>query len=199
MSTAVDEPGVVTADRPATALDAVRGRRSRWPFWSPLMVLLVGLVVTAVLTWLSAAQYTHNERRLLQLRARDVGAVLTTALPSIQTPLASSTALANATGGNVTKFKQLVAQYVGQGRPFVSVSLWRRSAVASGPVAVVGSAPLMTTPNQAVRFFTQASAAPSKLEVIGYLARAPFRLGYAFAGMSKGPFISYAEAALPPD
>lgn len=199
MSTALDEPDVAKVDPAAASADAVRGSRPGWPFWSPLIVLVVGLVVTAVLTSLSAAQYTHNERRLLVLRARDVGAVLTTALPSIQTPLASATALANATGGNVAKFAQLVSQYVGRGRPFVSIALWRRHAPASGPVAIVGSPPLMARPDQAARFFTQASAAPTKLEVIGYLARPPFRLGYAYAGMSKGPFIAYAEAALPPD
>lgn len=179
---------------------ATRAARRRWPFWAPAVaVLVVGLIVTGVLTWLSAGQYTRNEQRLLKLRARDVGMVLTEALPSIQTPLASATALANATDGNLTKFKQFVAPYVGtrQGQPFVSMSLWRLDSVSKGPVAVVGVPLRLSASRPRTAPFFGRAASSSTLNVIGLLRHAPLRLGYTYTGMASGPFAAYAEGALP--
>lgn len=200
VSAAVDEPRVAeTERRPRDVVDAAPRAHSKWPFWAAVVVLIVGLAVTAVLTWVSAAQYNRNQKRLLNLRAHDVAALLTGALPSIQTPLAAATALANATHGNVADFKHLVGQYVGQGNGFVTVSLWRRHAARKGPVAVIGSAPIIDfASGQAAALFGRASATP-KLHVIGFLERPPLRLGYVFTGTSTGPFVAYAEGALPPD
>ena len=175
--------------------------RGRWPVSLVAVVLVVGLLVTGALTVVSSALYTRNERRLLGLRARDVGTALTAALPSIQTPLASAAALADATGGDMQKFKRFVAPYVGQGgaAPFVSVSLWRVSDPAQGPVAVVGAAPVLAASmGRAPAFLAQASKA-SGLSVIGFLRSPPLRLGYGFTGTAPGPFAAYGESALPPD
>jgi hypothetical protein len=144
----------------------------------------------------SYESYTHNENRLLHLRARDVGTVLTSALPSIQTPLASATALADATRGDMRKFTRLISPYVGHGptRPFVSASLWRVNAPGRGPLAVIGTRPaLATAPLLAQSFFARASAAPN-LSVLDLLGRG--RLGYTFTA-AHGPFAAYAESALP--
>src|SRR5205823_5096506 len=94
----------------------LRRGRARWPFWPVVLVLVVGLAATGVLTWVSYTSYTRNHDRLLRLRAHDLGTVLTSALPSIQTPLASAAALADATDGNTEKFRRLIAPYVGQGK-----------------------------------------------------------------------------------
>src|SRR5690348_2302054 len=105
-----------------------RGRgRTGWPYWVAVAVLAVGLVVTGVLVWISAATYTRNENRLLNLRARDAGTLLTSALPTLQIPLASAAALADATNGDTVKFQSFIRPSVGpQGKgQFVSVSLWR--------------------------------------------------------------------------
>jgi hypothetical protein len=177
------------------------GDGGRWPFWSAVAVLGVGLLVTAALTWIAFGLYHSNEKRLLGLRARDVASALTSALPSIQTPLAATAALADATRGDVVRFRRLVAPYVGQGagRPFVSVSLWRVSDPERGPVAVVGTAPVLSPSTQRTRaYFARASAA-SGLSVIGLLRSPPLRLGYAFTGTTRGPFAAYGESALPSD
>ena len=88
-------------------------RARRWPFWPAVGVFLVGLLITGVLVWLSASSYSSNEKRLLNLRVRDAGALFAEALPSIQTPLASAAALADATGGSVAKFMR----FIGPTRP----------------------------------------------------------------------------------
>lgn len=175
--------------------------RGRWPYSAAAAVLVVGLLVTGVLAWVSSELHASNERRLLHLRTRDVAAVLTEALPSIQTPLASATALADATGGNLAKFRRFVAPYVGQGgaRPFVSISLWRTTDPRRGPVAVIGPAPVLSTmPSQPPAFFARVAAAPN-LSVIGLLHSQSPRLGYGFSGAASGPYAAYGESALPSD
>lgn len=184
----------------ASALRRVGGRE-RWPFRSAIGVIVVGLVATGVLAAVSAGLYTRNEKRLLDLRARDVATALTAALPSIQTPLASAAALADATRGNVPKFQQFVAPYVGQGngRPFMSVSLWHVGAAARAPVAVVGSPPALSATTRRAAAFLERASSSSKLTVIGLLGGRQPRLGYAFTGMATGPFVAYGESALPSD
>ncbi len=175
--------------------------RERWPYSLAVGVLVVGLLITGVLTAVSAALNRNNEKRLLQLRARDLGTVLTAALPSIQTPLASAAALADATGGNVSKFKRFAASYVGLdgSRPFVSLSLWRVSNPERGPLAVVGNSPaIRSSMPRAPTFFARASAA-SNMTVIGFLQSPRPRLGYGFTGVAHGPFAAYGESALPSD
>jgi hypothetical protein len=173
--------------------------RQRSPFWIAVAVLVVGLAVTGVLTWISAREYHHNETRLIELRAHDVAGALTSALPSVQTPLASAAALADATEGNVAKFKTFIAPYVGlgAGRPFISVSLWRLSP-AQGPVAVVGVPPALPSSGVDVSAFLRRAAASRTISVIGLLAGPNPRLGEAYTGMSNGPFAAYGEEALPP-
>jgi hypothetical protein len=101
--------------------------RERWPFWVPVGILIVGLLVTGTLALVSNSLCVNNEKRLLDLRVREVGSVLAGAQPGVQTPLASAAALANATNGDVPKFRRFITPYVGvsPGHQFVSVSLWR--------------------------------------------------------------------------
>lgn len=172
-------------------------RRGRWPFWPVAVVLSVGLVATGVLTWVSETSYQNNENRLLGLRAHDVGAVLTSALPGIQTPLASAAALADATRGNAVRFRRLIAPYVGSApqHQFMSVSLWNVRRTPPVPVAVVGPPPSLPRRSaRTVKFFRRASAA-HKLSVIGLPRHG--RLGFAFTGQASGPYAAYGESALP--
>ena len=87
--------------------------------------------MTAALVVTSLELYRHNERRLLNLRVREVGLVLSGAASSVQTPLASAAALADATGGDPRRFRAFVAPSVGAGRQFTSVSLWVPGAAAA--------------------------------------------------------------------
>jgi serine phosphatase RsbU (regulator of sigma subunit) len=172
----------------------------RWPYWLPVGVLLAGLVLTGVLVWISASTYSSNESRLLHLRARDAGALIAEAIPSDQTPLASAAALADATNGDVTKFMRFIAAYMAPKGPFASVSLWRLGANETGPLAVVGTPPVLgASPARAETFFTGV-ARDSKLGVIGLLAPPQPRLGYAFSSPGlTGRYVAYGERALPAD
>jgi serine phosphatase RsbU (regulator of sigma subunit) len=173
-----------------------------WPYWIAVGVLVVGLLVTGAFVFISYRQYTNNERRLLDLRVRELASVLMTSLPNTQTPLASAAALTEATGGNVQKFRRFVSPYVGA-RPqhqFESVSLWRVGAIGQGPVELVGPRPaLIQRPAEAQTFLARASRT-AKLSVIGIQPPLLTRLGYALPTMhGSNRFVIYAESLLPSD
>jgi hypothetical protein len=65
-------------------------RGYRWPF----VVAIVGLLATVGLTWLAASLNSSNERRLLNLRAKEVGAALPVALVGQPPVLNSATGMA---------------------------------------------------------------------------------------------------------
>ena len=172
--------------------------RGRWPFWLPIGVLFVGLIVTGVLVWISASTYSNSETRLLNLRVRDAGALIAGQLPTIQTPLASAAALADATDGNVAEFEQFIRSSVLNKR-FVSASLWRLDATQTALLAVVGRPPLLAaSPARAQAFFAD-EARHSQLGVIGLLGSPQqARLGYAFTSPGlTGRYVASGESALP--
>ncbi len=174
--------------------------RQRWWFLLPLVTLLVGLAITATLADITHRVYERNQQHLLDLRVRDAGSVVTEALPDLQTTLASAVELADATGGNVAKFRSFVAPYVagGQEHEFLTVSLWRLGDIQGGPITVVGPK-LELSPSQSAKLF-QRGQSRSKLSVIGFLRPPDRRIGYAYATPSpKGGYAAYAESSLPTD
>ena len=200
-SVALSEPanGAGGAENGGDAEDRARARTG-WPYWLAVAVCAVGLVVTGVLVWISASTYTSNENRLLNLRARDAGTLLTGALPALQIPLASAAALADATNGDTGKFQSFIRPSVGpQGKgQFVSVSLWRLGAGSPRQLATVGvPAVLTSSPTRLAAFFANVRQG-GKLKVIGLLDSPQPRLGYASTSPGLiGRYVAYAESALP--
>jgi serine phosphatase RsbU (regulator of sigma subunit) len=172
--------------------------------WRPSRVAAIafflGLLVTAAFAVISLRLYDRNEDRLLHLRAREVGSVLTAVVPSIQTPLASAAELADATGGDAARFRAFMAPYVGPGRQFASASLWRLGAPKLAPTAVEGTPPaLAKLPAQARAFFAHAERS-ERLNINGLLTAPQPSLGFEFStpGVKRG-FAVYAENPLPKD
>jgi len=197
VSGAVAGPARGTEGEHVSGTERAAAHSRRWPFWLPAGVLVIGLVLTGVLVWISASTYSSNERRLLDLRVREAGADFTGAFAAIQTPLASAAALADATSGDVTKFIRFTTPYtVGATPTFGSVTLWRVGADQTGPVAVVGKpSELSATPSRAETFFASTAASRSHLGVVGLLAQPRPRLGYAFTSPGlTGRYVVYAES-----
>lgn len=158
--------------------------------------LAIGIVLTIVLTVLSHTVYTHNERHLLQLRVRDAAALVTSALPAVQTPLASVAELADATGGSPMKFRGFAKSYVGPRGEFASLSIWDQQDPSRGPLAYVGLPPqLAAHPAQSGPFFASVVHSP-KLRVIGLLNSVQPRLGYGYTTPGSGRYAAYAEGVL---
>jgi serine phosphatase RsbU (regulator of sigma subunit)/predicted outer membrane lipoprotein len=161
---------------------------------------LLGLVVTAAFAVTSLVLYDHNEDHLLRLRAREVGSVLSAAVPSIQTTLASAAELADATHGNAHRFRTFMAPYVGPGRQFASASLWPLGRSKLAPTVVMGTAPLLASlPKQARALFAHGGKS-RLLSITGILGSARPSVGFEFStpGVKHG-FAVYAENPLPKD
>jgi serine phosphatase RsbU (regulator of sigma subunit) len=109
------------------------------PHLVALATLLVGLAATAGLTVVAAVNYDHNESHLLRLRAQDAGALISEAIPTILTPLASGTEVAIA-AGDPSRFATFMSSYVKTGG-VVSASLWSDANGQPRLLAVTGSAP----------------------------------------------------------
>lgn len=161
-----------------------------------ILVLVSGLLLSTALVLTSAKLYDHNENRLLRLRARELGLVLSSAIPPIQTPLASAAALADATRGDAQKFRALLAADVGPGRQFASVSLWNLSGARPARVAVLGTTPTLSTA-EARKAFAPRSR-PQLLNIIGRLKSTSPGIGYELRPPgARSEFAVYAENPLP--
>ncbi len=176
--------------------DPIRSRPGRLL----IAVLVVGISVVGLLSWTSWSVYDRNESRLLELKAKEGSSVLGAALPVIQTPLTSASALAEATNGDPRQFQALMELYVGPGRPFVSASLWLLAAPGAGPVANVGAQPLLGAQRAgATEFLTHPTPGPI-LRVTQILGTENLRLGYTFnSGQPNRRFTAYGESPLPPN
>jgi serine phosphatase RsbU (regulator of sigma subunit) len=181
--------------RPRMTARARSGRRAA------LAVLLAGIVVTAGLTALAAVLYDRNEDRLLGLRARELGLLLSSAAASTQTPLASAAALADATHGDAARVRALLAPYVGPGRQFVAAAMWPLRGRGPQPIRLLGRPALPAQrPGQAAALFA-AVRRSSELAVTRIL-RSPSgtRIGYGLRSAGgAGDYAIYAESAIRPD
>jgi serine phosphatase RsbU (regulator of sigma subunit) len=169
------------------------------PSFAAIAALASGLIVTAALALTALAVYNRNERRLLNLRVREVSLVLAATVPSVQTPLSSAAELAAAESGNPQKFRTFIGPYVGVGREFASVSLWPVGGTRLVPSAVVGAKPVLASDPVAARRFLTQQTHPGVLDVTGILNTSTHpTLGFAFAvPAGSRSYVVYAENPLP--
>src|SRR4051812_13581898 len=88
------EPVRVTDEPPAASpppLEPPRGRH--WTHTATAIVLIVGLALTAALSFGAQSVHDHNENRLLRQRVREAAAAVTGSIGSLQAPLQSGAVL----------------------------------------------------------------------------------------------------------
>jgi hypothetical protein len=177
---------------------ASQGRRpGRWSYHWVAVVVVVGALVTAGLAIVTSDLASSNEQHLLNLRSKEVASALTSVLPDIQTPLGAAVALADITGGNMSKFTRFASSYVGLGKPYVSISLWRIGHLDQGPIDLVGVPPELPSAHGGDLPILRAAAKRPSLTVRGLLHAKQPRIGYAYAGSHPATFLVEAEQALP--
>ena len=163
------------------------------------VTLLTGLLIVAALSWISFRTNEHEEAKLLELKVREVGAVLTQALPTIQTPLASAAEIAAITDGSASSFDEFMSPDVGPKATFVSASLWRVTPRGPKMLIDLGRQPAFARhPKELASFFARSEATPL-LTVIGALSGSYPVLGYAYTPAHSDAFVVYAESAIPID
>ena len=193
--------------RPSTAPPDAPARQSAGstlhaPHLAATAVVLVGFVVTAALAVGTESLHNSNETRLLRQRVREAGAVVTAAVPSLQTPLASAAVLAEATNANQASLRRLLTPLAAKGGPFASLSVWpAQPALGAGPVVVVGGQPeLASEPSQSVQRLFEAATQRGGMTINDLLAEPDRRVGYAYSiGGRNARFVVYAESELPKD
>jgi hypothetical protein len=185
-----------------TASDSPLRRRRGDVHLGAIAVLLVGLVITATLSIGSQALHDNNEQRLLRQRVREVAAVLTASIPTLQAPLAVAAAVATTTNGSPASFRTLMLPFVTANGStparFVSASLWSVSTDSTTRIATVGGTPVLAreTP-AAIRRALRAPSTPTSF-VVNDLLRSDRRLGYSYGAPGAGPrYEVYVESALP--
>ena len=170
--------------------------REPWrPSAAAVGVLVIGLAITAALAVTTRVLYDHNERRLLDTRGREVALVLAASVPAKQVPLASSVALADATAGDVKRFRAFATPFVGKRGQFTSLSLWRLTSSDASPVTSIGSTP-ETVPGLASTV-TSLARRPGTLNITGKLQRAQPGLGFEYTAGAPHGFAVYGENPLP--
>ncbi|MDQ1361547.1 MAG: hypothetical protein QOJ44_1924 [Acidimicrobiaceae bacterium] len=162
-----------------------------------IVVFAVGLIITGALAWTAWSVNDRNENRLLDSQVREAATLLGGVVPSIETPLASSVQIAEATSGDASKFDNFMTAYVGPGHPFISASLWRLTGGAPVAVSVIGKPPVLTDIPAKISGLAAGAPSSNRLSVIGILGGG-HRLGLADgpSGTSSG-FVVYAESPLP--
>ena len=162
-----------------------------------LAVLVGGFALVAAATVVTEVLHRDTEQRLLDQRTGEAGAVLSTAIGGLQTPLASAAELAEVTNGDETAFRAVMGRLSGTGKQFVSASLYEVGSTV--PLVAVGEPMLITTagPARVQAMIDQALAAP-QLSVSDLLDLPGRRLGYAFKSVeTPARYVVYAETALP--
>jgi serine phosphatase RsbU (regulator of sigma subunit) len=172
--------------------------RSPRPSPVAIVALLTGLLVTAALAVTTLVIYNRNEDRLLDLRAKELGLVLASAIQPIQTQLATTAELARATHGDPARFRTLMEPDVGTGKQFISASEWPLGVPHPRPLAVVGSAPRLADARAEALFARVARR--RELGVEGLLQLPQPGVGYAYTASRNGRgFVIYTESALQKD
>lgn len=163
-----------------------------------LIVLAVGLVITAILALATFRSHQRTESKLLVLQTKliaDAGEAEDQLY--VEDHLGGAASLAAATDGNVATFRKAVSSSVSASGPFVAGSLWRLSGSSLRLITEMGSKPLLTpTSAQAAQIIRQAAGSKT-FDVTELKARKALRLGFAAA--AKGPggtFVAYAEEPL---
>ena len=159
-------------------------------------MLVAGLVLTAALGWLAASIHARNEDRLLNLELRQAASVVSEAIPTIQIPLTSAAALAEATGGDPSHFHQYMESFVTGSGPFVSAELWRVTDAGSTLVAAEGTPTETPQPTAALRTFLASAQRSRVLAVMSSLNQARPHIDYA-SSIARSPWVVNAEANLP--
>ncbi len=163
-----------------------------------IIVLALGLAISATLALTTRSLHNSNEDRLLHQRVTEAGAVLSAAVPSLQTPLSTGAVLAEATHANRAALDSLMAPFVASKRPYVSVSVWPQHSTAPRPLLVFGAAPeLASLPAAQIRAFLEQTAGKKDTAVLDLLGRPDRRIGYAFSTGPTAHYVVYGEASYP--
>ena len=171
----------------------------RHPVRTVVVIVVFGIVLTAILTWGAVRVNANTEEELLQGQTRQAAAVLSTAVLVIEQPMRTALDAQALTGRSdeVPLFERGFAPNVGtEDQTFVSASLWRRDGGRLEQVAAIGAPPGLdgrTAKGQAIldRALSSSTSVVDLMDV-GEEVRIAYALGDATSG-----YVVHAERAIP--
>ena len=198
--TQVPPSGTTTATTDGLAELPPTGRRDGMgPARASLLVVVVGVLITASVTWTAWALDRHNEQQLLDVQTRQAAAVLSSTVLGIQDPLTTALDVESATGGSTAEFARFASTYVGPQHLFVSAVLWTSDGTGLRPVDAVGS-PSFLDPDSAAASTLVARAVAGPTFIVESLRSGDAqRIGYAIGDRADPSVAIYAERAIPAD
>jgi len=157
-------------------------------------VVLVGLALSVGLSVVSRSLYQRSEQAELRLRARDAASFLATASRSVETPIVSAAAIAEATHASPASFETFAGTYVGPRRPLSSLALWGLGSAGPQRLASVGAVPSISAERARALF---AHVLPTSGVHVSYLAGRPAAVGYLLATGPRRKLFVVGTSLLP--
>jgi hypothetical protein len=162
-----------------------------------LVVVVVGLVVTAALTVASHVNYLHTERRLTKLQTQLTADALAVAPLDAERRLGSVTSLVSSLGPHGPGVMSALGSLVAPSGPYAAVDLFRVSGSTVDLQARRGTA-LQAAASSVVHDLAVRVARSGSLDVTHILRGSAQRVGYVTARRGPaGSYVVYAEQALP--
>lgn len=185
-----------TVASPGTAV--TRARRPGYPLRITAVIGVICLLLTAASTWAAARVDQKAEDRLIHVQAKQVGAVLSTAILVIGEPLTTALSVERvaSTRKNADAFTRLMAAYVAPSKLFVSASLWKRTGRTLTQIAHVGSQPVLRPGLPQTAAYLRGAFTTKSFRVRTVSASTQDRIAYAQADPGTG-YVVYAERAIP--
>jgi serine phosphatase RsbU (regulator of sigma subunit) len=162
------------------------------------VVLVVGLVVTGVLTASSRLNYLHDEQRLSNLQTNLTASALGIAPVDLERRLGQTAAAAGEAPDPVATFRQVIGPSMAPAGPFASASL---ALVRNGQVHVLvhtGAVPIKSPTGKAATALFDQAASSGSLITTRVEGKGLQRFAYLmpFVG-SSGTYVASAGEALP--
>jgi serine phosphatase RsbU (regulator of sigma subunit) len=170
-----------------------------WPHAGAIVVLVIGLLLTASIAVGTRLLRNDNEDRLLAQRVNEAATVASSSIGTSQSRLSSAASLVQATDADPASFTALMAPLTATRNPYASASIWPVGAADPHPLTVVGIAPKLAQESPAaIRAVLAHAAATPTISVLNLLGEPDRRLGYTqVVGGSNPKFVVYTESQLP--
>jgi serine phosphatase RsbU (regulator of sigma subunit) len=190
------KPQQVAHDGSPQLAQATRNRRKLHRL--SLVVLVVGLVVTGLLTASSRLSYVHNEQHLSNLQTNLTASALGIAPADLERELGQAAAAAGEASDPVATFQRVIAPSLAPAGPFASASL---VLVRSGHVQVlahVGAKPINSPTGNVATMLYERAAKSATLVTTRVVGKGLQRFGYLMPFVApSGTYIATAGQALP--
>ena len=163
-----------------------------------LIVLVVGLVVTGVLTASSRLSYLHNEQRLTNLQTKLTTSALGVAPVDLERRLGQAAAAGGEAPDPVGAFRRVIAPSIAPAGPFASALLVRVDGGNVQVLAHVGAKPINSPNGNAATALFRRAAKSVSLVTTRASERGLQRLGYLMSFVGRdGTYVAAAGQDLP--